>query len=54
MTGDKFQELADIMKKLRRECPWDREQTHDSIKGATIEETYELIEAIDRNKIRTG
>jgi MazG family protein len=48
MTGDKFQELADIMKKLRRECPWDREQTHDSIKGATIEETYELIEAIDQ------
>lgn len=47
MTGEKFQELAEIMKKLRKECPWDREQTHDSIKGATIEETYELIEAID-------
>jgi XTP/dITP diphosphohydrolase len=47
MTGQKFQELADIMQKLRLECPWDREQTHDSIKGATIEETYELIESID-------
>lgn len=47
MTGQKFQELADIMKRLRKDCPWDREQTHDSIKGATIEETYELIEAID-------
>lgn len=47
MTGKKFQELADIMLKLRKECPWDKEQTHDSIKGATIEETYELIEAID-------
>ncbi len=47
MTGKKFQELADIMKRLRKECPWDREQTHDSIKGATIEETYELIESID-------
>lgn len=47
MTGEKFQELADIMKRLRKECPWDREQTHDSIKGATIEETYELIESID-------
>lgn len=47
MTGQKFQELSDIMIKLRKECPWDREQTHDSIKGATIEETYELIEAID-------
>lgn len=47
MTGEKFQELSDIMLKLRKECPWDKEQTHDSIKGATIEETYELIEAID-------
>jgi len=47
MTGQKFQDLADIMQKLRLECPWDKEQTHDSIKGATIEETYELIEAID-------
>ncbi|MGB1799206.1 MAG: MazG family protein [Gammaproteobacteria bacterium] len=29
-------------------CPWDKEQTIDSIKGHTIEETYELIDAIDR------
>ncbi len=48
MTGYKFEELYNIMKRLRKECPWDREQTHDSIKGATIEETYELIEAIDK------
>ncbi|MDH7604455.1 MAG: nucleoside triphosphate pyrophosphohydrolase [Melioribacter sp.] len=47
MTGEKFEELYNIMKRLRKECPWDREQTHDSIKAATIEETYELIEAID-------
>ncbi len=47
MVGDKFQKLYEIMRKLRVECPWDREQTHDSIKGATLEETYELIEAID-------
>lgn len=47
MVGNKFQKLYEIMKKLRVECPWDREQTHDSIKGATLEETYELIEAID-------
>lgn len=47
MIGEKFQELAAIMDRLRKECPWDKEQTHDSIKGATIEETYELIEAID-------
>ena len=47
MTGEKFEKLWDIMKLLRKECPWDREQTHDSIKGATLEETYELLEAID-------
>lgn len=46
-TGENFSELWDIMKRLRNECPWDREQTHDSIKGATLEETYEVIEAID-------
>jgi MazG family protein len=35
------------MKRLREECPWDKEQTHDSIKAALLEETYETIEAID-------
>jgi MazG family protein len=43
-----FDDLLSIMKRLRRECPWDREQTHDSIKGHTIEETYEVVDAIDR------
>lgn len=47
MTGEKFEKLVDIMRKLRVECPWDKEQTHDSIKAATLEETHELIEAID-------
>jgi len=47
MEGDKFQQLVDIMRKLRVECPWDKEQTHDSIKSATLEESYEVIEAID-------
>jgi XTP/dITP diphosphohydrolase len=32
---------------LRKECPWDREQTNDSIKANTIEEAYEVVEAID-------
>jgi len=48
MIGEKFQKLYDIMRKLRKECPWDKEQNHDSIKAATLEETYELIEAIDQ------
>jgi len=47
MTGKKFNDLLDVMWKLRRECPWDKEQTHDSIKAATLEEAYEVVEAID-------
>lgn len=49
MNSTKFNEFADIVKRLRKECPWDREQTHDSIKHATLEEAYEVIEAIDNN-----
>jgi nucleoside triphosphate diphosphatase len=39
--------LVGIVRKLRVECPWDREQTNDSIKAATIEEAYEVVESID-------
>jgi tetrapyrrole methylase family protein/MazG family protein len=44
-----FGELVEIMARLRGEggCPWDREQTHESIKPYLIEETYEVLEAID-------
>lgn len=45
---EKFKELLDIMYRLRKECPWDREQTHESIKSATLEESYEVIDSIDR------
>lgn len=38
--------LLDVMDTLRRECPWDREQTFDSLRSNTIEETYELADAI--------
>ena len=37
---------ADIMDELREKCPWDREQTNESLRANTIEETYELSEAI--------
>ncbi len=47
--GKKFQELVDIMARLRKECPWDREQTNQSIKNNLIEEAYELLEAIEEN-----
>ena len=47
MNGNSFQEFVGIVKRLRKECPWDREQTNDSIKANTIEEAYEVVEAID-------
>ncbi len=47
----KFDELVDIVAKLRGPdgCPWDREQTRESLKPFLIEEFYELIDAIDEN-----
>lgn len=44
-----FDDLSAIMRILRSEggCPWDREQDHHSIRSALIEETYEVVEAID-------
>jgi MazG family protein len=42
-----FDEFVTIVKRLRNECPWDREQTHESIRHLLLEETYEVIEAID-------
>ena len=51
-AGEKFQELVAIMARLRAPggCPWDREQTFDSIKPYTLEETYEVLDAIDRRQ----
>lgn len=42
-----YEEFVDIVRRLRRECPWDRDQTHDSIRQNLIEEAYEVVEAID-------
>jgi MazG family protein len=46
-TGDDFAKLCDIVAKLRAPggCPWDREQTHESLLPAIIEEAYEVVEA---------
>jgi XTP/dITP diphosphohydrolase len=41
-----FVKLLEIMDRLREECPWDREQTMESLRNLTIEETYELADAI--------
>lgn len=46
-----FQRLLDIMDELREKCPWDREQTLESLRKLTIEETYELGDAILKNDL---
>ena len=45
----KFEDLVELIAILRKECPWDRKQTHHSIKDNLIEEAYEAVEAIDNN-----
>ncbi len=45
----KFSELVKIIERLRKECPWDREQTNESIKNNLIEEAYELFEALEED-----
>jgi MazG family protein len=47
--SNKFEDLAELISVLRKECPWDRKQTHHSIKDNLIEEAYEAVEAIDNN-----
>src|SRR2546427_13204248 len=48
-AGEKVQLLVDLMARLRAPggCPWDREQTFDTIKPYLLEETYEVLDAID-------
>ena len=48
-AGEKFQKLVEILARLRAPggCPWDREQTFDTIKPYLLEETYEVLDAID-------
>ena len=40
-------QFADLATELRRRCPWDQEQTHQSLRGHLLEETYEVLEALD-------
>jgi XTP/dITP diphosphohydrolase len=52
---EQFQRLLEIMTELRAKCPWDKEQTFESLRTLTIEETYELADAIirdDKKEIR--
>lgn len=53
-AGARFTRLVEIMARLREPggCPWDREQTFDTIKPYTLEETYEVLDAIERRDWR--
>ena len=46
--AEAFERLSRIIAILRKECPWDRKQTHESLKSCLIEEAYEVIEAIEK------
>ncbi len=53
--SDSLQRLVEVMDRLRTECPWDREQTHESLTRYLLEETHEVLEAIesgDRGHLR--
>jgi MazG family protein len=46
----KFLTLVETMSRLRKECPWDKKQTHQSLRKYILEEAYETVEAIDQEK----
>jgi MazG family protein len=47
--SEKFMKLVEIMDRLRKECPWDKEQTHESLRKYILEEAYEVVETIDKH-----
>jgi MazG family protein len=47
MNRERFAELVEIVSRVRAECPWDREQTHETLKPNLIEEAYEVVDAIE-------
>ena len=50
-TLEKYREFAVVLDRLREECPWDREQTWETLRTMTIEEVYELADAIANNDV---
>ena len=51
-NSSSFNRLLTIMDQLRAECPWDQKQTMESLSHLTIEETYELMDAILNNDMK--
>ncbi len=48
-TQHSWHDLVEVMARLRRSCPWDREQTHRSLIPYLVEETYEVVDAVEQN-----
>lgn len=48
---NEFEDFVNIVKRLRKDCPWDRIQTHLSLRRCLLEETYEVLESIDGNNM---
>ncbi len=53
-VGAELQRFVELVATLRRECPWDRKQTHQSLRRHLLEESYEVLEAIDELDVSTG
>ncbi len=49
-TGERFERLVQVMQTLRRECPWDRKQTHDTLRAYLLEETHEVLQVLDEQR----
>ena len=49
--SENFAEFVQIVRRLRKECPWDREQTHESLRHSLVEETYEVLESIEEKNL---
>ncbi|MCO5992776.1 MazG family protein [Actinoallomurus rhizosphaericola] len=52
LPGARFLDLVAVMDTLRRECPWDREQTHESLAPYLLEEAYEVIDLIESGDLK--
>ena len=52
MCLEKFSELVGIVARIRAECPWDKEQTHKTLKSNLIEEAYEVVDAMESGNSR--
>jgi tetrapyrrole methylase family protein/MazG family protein len=48
IPSEEFRDFVRIVRRLRKECPWDRKQTHRSLRHSLVEETYEVVHALDR------